>query len=213
MIKLVIFDFDGTLVDSVEVIYRFIKKEVEEGCCRLSNNFRSEMGDWPLEEHLKKSGVNKNREIIIGKIKKDLGDSIDKMKPAKGIAKLKEIKIKKVILSNNSDKVIRKILAHIKIDFFDEIHSPKEFHDKAEGLRKVLGEKKIKPYEAIYIGDRDLDILAAKKVGCVSVGIFNHISWCTKEELIEAEPDFLISKLDDIPKILRKLNSPQFAGV
>lgn len=207
MIKLVIFDFDGTLVDSREVIYHSVKKFVEKECCPLGKNFKKDMGDWPLEEQLRRSGINKNRGMIVEEIKSDLGRNMNKMKPARGLRDMQKIDVEKVILSNNSDNVIRKILRNIGVNFFKEIHSPKEFHNKAEGIKKVLKKKGLAGHEAVYVGDRDKDMTSAKKAGCYAVAVSNKISWSTREELLKSGPDFIISDLRDIRKVIRELNS------
>ena len=207
MIKLLILDFDGTLVDSWKVIYGIMKSVIEDEGYSLDKSFKEDLGDWPTRVHLAKIGIKKNIDWMMKKIGVKILISIPKLKPASNIGSLEKIKIPKVILSNNSNFLIRAFLELHRIGFIDEIHTPSEFHKKSEGIRLILKEGKLKPSEVIYVGDRDKDILAARKLNCFSVAISNEISWNSRKELLKSRPDFIISNLRELKKIVKKLDS------
>ena len=92
------------------------------------------------------------------------------------------------------------------MDFIDEIHDCKEFRNKAEGIKYLLKKKRIKPHEAICVGDRDTDIIAAKKAHCLSVAVSNKISWSSNKDLIKAKPDFIIKDFKELPRVIKKFN-------
>jgi len=206
-IKLIILDFDGTLVDSRKIIYNIIKKEVNKEEYSLSEDFKEDMGDWPLREHLVKEGININRKAILRRVRSDLDAVKNKFNPARNLKSLADIEQKKIILSNSSQRLIKSLLEKFKIKFISEVHGPKEFHNKAEGIKRVLRKKNLKPSEAVYVGDRDKDILAAKKVGCFAIAISNKISWSSRKEILKAKPDFIISDLRQLKKVVDKLNN------
>ena len=58
--------------------------------------------------------------------------------------------------------------------------------------------------KAIMIGDNQGDILAGKNAGIYSAGV----EWCLKgkDHLIEVNPDFMLSSMEDIYRVIRKIN-------
>ena len=207
-IKLIILDFDGTLVDTRDLTYNIIKKETSRRGYSLSKNYKRDMGDFPMHVHLKKEGVKK-KDIwdIMTRIGIDLVSNIGKIKTAKNFRSLAKINKKKIILSNNNKIFIKTLLIKFGIGFIDEVHGQKEFHSKSQGIRHVLRKKRTKPSEAVYVGDRDRDISEARKAGCYSVAISNRISWSTKKEILKARPDFIISDLKELNFVIKRLDS------
>jgi len=80
------------------------------------------------------------------------------------------------------------------------IHCPhgssKPWQEKAKLIKKNLKNKE----KAVIIGDTEIDIRAAKLSRIKSIGITSGIR--TKELLIKEKPDFLISNLNNISKLI-----------
>ena len=127
MIKLVAFDFDGTLVDSKTVI----KKEVEKNGFTLPDKFEERMGIKRLVEDLKSMGL-REPEIIRKNINDNILKNIDNVKPAPGLKELSEIKEKKIILSNNLEKTIRGFLKRHRVKLFEEVYGAESGKTKIE---------------------------------------------------------------------------------
>jgi HAD superfamily hydrolase (TIGR01549 family) len=65
---------------------------------------------------------------------------------------------------------------------------------KTEGMLKILDAWKLNPSEVAYIGDQPSDITESRKAGVVSVAV----SWAktsNHQELMEYNPDFLFSEI------------------
>jgi phosphoglycolate phosphatase-like HAD superfamily hydrolase len=59
--------------------------------------------------------------------------------------------------------------------------------------------------EAILVGDGVMDIMAAKAAGVPSVAVTT--GPFTSGRLLEAEPDFLLASINDLPTLIDSLNS------
>jgi len=70
---------------------------------------------------------------------------------------------------------------------------------------KVLDEMRVSSGEAILVGDGVMDIMAAKAAGLPSVAVTT--GPFTSGRLLEAEPDFLLASINDLPTLIDSLNS------
>ena len=207
MIRLVVFDFDGTLVDSKKVLFDLIVFELKNRHFKVNKLFVKDFGNRPLDDSLKILGVQeKVMPILVNKINGDFKKYSYKVKLVKNLRKLSELKTKKIILSNNSRYFIKEVLKVNKIDFFSEIFGAEDFDVKYNQFRKILKKYSVKPQEIVYVGDRPIDSKLARKIGCISVLISNPASWSSRDDLIKSSPDFLIKDLNEIKKIVDKLN-------
>jgi phosphoglycolate phosphatase-like HAD superfamily hydrolase len=55
--------------------------------------------------------------------------------------------------------------------------------------------------EVAYVGDRAGDVLTARKAGCISIIIASRYAWNTREDIIEANPDIILGKIEDLKKL------------
>ncbi len=203
MIKLIVFDFDGTVVDTWKVVENAVKESVSKYGYRINKKFLKMLGDKPMREMLEYIvRDNRHLEKIVLDFVERKEKNIHHVGAIKNVMKLKLIKQKKIILSNNLSPFIKDILRNLKIEFFDEIYGADSFRNKEEKLREIIKKEKLKRLEVIYVGDRPIDVILARKIGCVSVAISQKASWSSREELINAEPDFLISDLSELKKVV-----------
>ena len=204
MIKLIVFDFDGTLVGGKKVIYNIIKEELDKKGYRMPNSYWHELGNMPLPAHLRKIGIKKNSDLqeLARKINERFIGAAKIIKPAKNIKSLAKIKRNKVILTNNVKKYVRACLKAHKINFFKEIHGGGKAPDKVQNFKLLLKKRKIKPSEVVYVGDKDHDAEVARKVGCISVVVPGKSSWSSREDIVKAKPDFVIDDLGKLKSII-----------
>jgi pyrophosphatase PpaX len=77
----------------------------------------------------------------------------------------------------------------------------------AEPVLKVLSALNVAPGEAILIGDGVMDILAARGAGVPSIAVAT--GPFTSNHLLEAEPDYLLSSINDLPTLIDALNTTE----
>jgi len=200
-IKVVIFDFDGVLIESQEYLLPFFILQTvltrKELIGQLAKKNLYLQGDWIKE--LSRNGINSR-----GKIKR-ISELMfehykDKIKifdwTYKVIPELAKIK-KLAILSNNSWQSIKYYLGDLK-DFFCCIKTYEflqELKPSPEGAKLVCEKLKIQPAQSFIVGDSADDILAAKAINALS-GLVNW-NGCEKvqQELVKLKqmnltPDF-----------------------
>ncbi len=207
MIKLIIFDFDGTLVDSKEAIFGVIRDVLKKAGHEIGVEFKKNMGKYPLHEHLRRVGVDGKLGELVESIKNGFLTKSSSIKLAKNAKSLKKIKCDKIILTNNSYDFVHAMLIEFKLDFIEEVHWPKKPLAKSEHIKRIMKRRKLKPEEVLCVGDRDSDIVAARKAGCYSVAVGNGISWSSISDLMKSKPDFIIENLGELNQIVNGLNS------
>lgn len=208
MIKLIVFDFDGTLVDTKKIIYSIIKNLIEKSNYQISlGAIRKGMGNKSTLPLLKSFNIKHNDAKQIEKESNYLTIKYaSKTKLVKDLKNLRKFKQKKIILSNNITSFINAVLENSKVDFFDEVYGADKFKDKPSKLKQLIKKYKLKPNQVIYIGDKSIDVDIARKVKCISVSIIHKASWSPKEEVLARNPDFAIADLMQLKKVISKFD-------
>jgi pyrophosphatase PpaX len=70
-------------------------------------------------------------------------------------------------------------------------------------VRKLLTEMNVPPEEAIFVGDGVIDIMAARAAGLRSVAVAT--GPFPSDRLIQAEPDYLLGSVNDLPLLIEQL--------
>jgi phosphoglycolate phosphatase len=206
LIKNVIFDFDGTLVDSdfvVENVNSLLMKKyrIEDVDAR---DFRA-MNTLPLKQRFKKLGIPLYKlPLMILEAIKLYSYFISEIKLIEGIhdllKKLSENSVELYILSSNSSKNIKKFLQSNKINFFKDIYSTSNTIEKDRTMAKLIRDKRLPKENVLYVGDQLEDIFSCKKIQVRIAAV----SWgCDSADLLEkGEPDFLCNKPADLYDII-----------
>ncbi len=202
-IKLLIFDFDGTLARSkclyIEAIYKTLKKFKY----RIPRKKIGKVLGKRVEEVL--SILNIKKDII--KIKKEINDyalkRADTLKPCPFVQEINKIEGRKILVSNSPVSYMMPFIERQKLEF-EEIIGPK-FNSKPEIFRKLLRKYKVLPREAAYIGDMAADVRIAKVVKYKSIVVSNRYSWSNGAEILREKPDAIIGSLKDLRTAIENL--------
>jgi len=209
MIKLIIFDFDGTIVDTKTIYYSVMNKHLNPlGINKREINKAISMG-MNVANTLKKMIPSFFYSWWLKrKIMKDVIKEVSNVKKCKDIGIIRTIRTKKVLISNSYSDFVMPILKHLKIErYFDEVYCADDFKDKEDFIKKYLKVEGILPNRCIYVGDRVADIELSKKVGCYSIIIAGKCAWDAISEIKKNKPDFIIHDFNEIKRILRMFNS------
>jgi phosphoglycolate phosphatase-like HAD superfamily hydrolase len=206
MIKLLIFDFDGTIVDSKEVYYHSIRNHLYDfGFGKEAIDKTIDLG-LNLGETLRRfvpSAIT--RWFVRRKIMHDVMQEASRVKKCHDAGHIHDIHTRKILVSNSLSEFVIPVLRHLKLSgTFREIYCADNFDDKISFISKYLRAHGIKPKECFYVGDRVADVKVAKKVGCHSAIISGKCSWNSKEELMKAKPDFIVPDLILLKRIIEK---------
>jgi phosphoglycolate phosphatase len=205
-IRTVIFDFDGTLVDSLDV---FI-----EAARGLGQQFGIP-ADTDIDALRKKHPLHiLRRDLQWNWIK--IGRFIRAMRPLV-YAETKKLPlrpgVKKVIsqlektftvgiLTSNSQDVVQAVLAreHVGVAF---INGGSSLFGKHTALKGCMRKLDLKKEETVYVGDEIRDIEACRKVGIRVIAV----AWGTntRQCLADAKPDFIVDQPEQLLTVIARM--------
>ncbi|MGA2914890.1 MAG: HAD family hydrolase [Sedimentisphaerales bacterium] len=200
-----IFDLDGTLVDSVADL------------ADTMNYALKILGQptWDLQAYRKMVGNSTNLLIkrALGPDKQYLFDEmfkissekytqvcLNKTKPYKNIPetlnKLHKRNVKLAVLTNKDQEMAEKVITHLfGKDLFDAIvgtTTGNPIKPETTETLQLIDKLKLKPQEAVFVGDSDVDMQTAKACQIFALGV----SWGFRgrKELTEAGADVIIDE-------------------
>ncbi len=215
-IKLVIFDFDGTLADTRELMLRIIKKHLIAFEVSLTKDLITFFGNTPLDHYLRIVGLPSDlvKSVCVG-IHDDFSKEYHKIKPCKNLMTIKDIKIKKVILTNNVTFFVEKTLNFLNANFFDGVYGSDKFspNNKAWVIDKLRKKYGLSRDEIVYVGDKDIDVDVARAAGVYSTVVSNRSSWSPRKAVVLKRPDYLLTDLGKVSNVIRQINSEQLSSI
>jgi len=210
MIKAVIFDMDGVIVDSSHIHIEAEKQTMLKYGIRISckelQKYTGMTAKFMFTDLIKKYKLNTTFEKIFNEKEKILFRLLEEgTRPTKGVVelikKLKEENIKLGIASSAHKRLIRYVLEELKITHrFDSIVSSEDItHSKPnpEIFLKSANELSVSPTDCLVIEDAELGVEAAKNAGMKCVGYRNPNSG--NQDLSKAD-----TVIDDFSKLAIK---------
>jgi len=177
--KYIIFDFDGTLADTIPVMLTLIEGLAKEA--GYNKEITEEDLEWIRNHELKdiprKFGIPWIKiPYLIIKGRDILNKQMFSVPPCQGILEMVRTLEKKgyilaVLSSNRRDSIQEFIVVHDLAPFFDFVHSELNIFGKDKALLSLLRQYKMPIEESVYVGDEMRDIEACKKINldCISV--------------------------------------------
>ena len=170
MIKYVVFDFDGTLVDSKAVfieLYNSMAKE--QGYKIMTPDDIDYLRTLSISERCRYLNMPLYKiPFAAARFIKQYRTAIPQLHFYSGIEEMfTELSVKNIplaVLSSNSAKNISDFFT-FKDLVVKDIFCSSNIFGKAKVLKKFLAAKKLQPSEILYVGDEARDIIACNKVG------------------------------------------------
>jgi beta-phosphoglucomutase len=214
MFEAVIFDWDGTLADTMQMVVASFQKVLNEIHCRISDEFiERRIGTGAAEtfrEILRTSGISFDEALIRLLVDKKIQAEIDLSSNVKLFTGATELlaslrgKVKLALASMNNRDVITHMLSVMDVRrFFDVVLTVDEVHHSKpnpEIFLKSALKLKSRPEKCVVVEDSVFGVKAAKaaKMACVAVltGVYS------REELKKANPDLIVNSLKERDEIL-----------
>jgi phosphoglycolate phosphatase len=173
--KTLIFDFDGTIADSFELVLE-IAHELT-GVERIDETEIARMRQLPLLKVVQEMHIpliRLPRLILQGRQK--MHEHIHEVHPFPGIpevlSELHNSGHHLLMMSSNSEQNVRTFLRSNNLEsYFDGVYGGVAVFNKAAALRRIIKRNRIDTKTCYYIGDEVRDIIAASKVGIEPVAV------------------------------------------
>lgn len=205
--KAIIFDFDGTIADTVDALVSIANRLAEEfGYIPITPDELDLLKNLNSREIIKYSGISVFKiPFLVKKVKAELKDKIAELKPIPGIKEvlivLKKKGIRLGIITSNSQENVTEFLKSNNLDsIFDFIYSGVTIFGKTTIINNVLKKQQINPEEVIYVGDETRDIEASQKANIKVIAVtwgFN-----SQEILARQNPNFLVHQPSDLLDVI-----------
>jgi phosphoglycolate phosphatase len=202
--KLLLFDFDGVLVDSIDVYEKTVTDCLNVIGRPLSRGREEflELFDGNFYESLVEKGIDLDQFMtasvgILAKVNYADMKPFDDMKPI-----LMELKKKHpmVVISSNDTPTINEALKLYSLEgLFDDVLGSDFMLSKKDKILHILEKYHVARSEIYYIGDTTGDIKEGKQAGVKTVGVA--WGWHSKERLASARPDYLFEKPQELLKL------------
>jgi HAD superfamily hydrolase (TIGR01549 family) len=207
--KVLIFDFDGTLCDSLQSAFEVINSYSDHfGYRKILWEEIPSLKDMTAREIMNSLGISMIQlPQVAYQVKKAMKSRIGKIDPIPGIAQtlqaLKAGSYRLGILTSNSEENVREFLEQNGLNLFDFIYANSSIFGKSVVLQRLLKDLKFQPSEVHYVGDEIRDIEAAKSVG---VGMIS-VTWGfnSKKALSSENPDYLLEHPEEFLKFFPAL--------
>ena len=208
MTKIIIFDFDGTIADTLDSVVRIVNNNAEHfGYRQVTKHDIPYLQTKKPKEILSYLGISLFQlPIWIRKIHSDINKEIISLKPTVDVlsvlSELDQNDYLIGILTSNTKKNVKQFLEKNNLDFFDFINTGKSVFGKSHLINKILRQNQASKDDVFYVCDEVRDIEAAKKSGIQSIAV----TWGynSKNALLKEKPDFLIDTPEQIREILAK---------
>ncbi len=209
--KLVVFDLDGTLVNSLRDLADAVNYGLDKAGIDTHDieKYKTFVGNGREKLVERAMGAAYKNEKLRNNVKSDFDSYYaehcnDNTSSYLGcemlLARLKTLNIKTAVLSNKPDEFVEKILTKVYPEHkFDLAWGKKaEFKTKPdpEALLKIVEKLNVKKEECLYIGDSDVDIFTARNAGVDMLGV--DWGFRGRRELVEAGADYVVSSAEEI---------------
>jgi phosphoglycolate phosphatase len=197
VLKAIIFDFDGVIIDSFHYskdIINTIFNDLSEKDFRDHHN--GNVFEKPIIPFTETSALEFN-EKYLGRV--EMNNSFFKKEELKF---LKE-KYKLFIISSNRENVIEKFLKKKELEYFDEIFGELRHKSKVKKFEILFKKYNLNPDECIFITDTLGDIIESNKVNVKSIAV--DFGFHEKERLEIGKPYRVVSNFDEIKEVIKNI--------
>lgn len=216
MIKAVIFDLDGTLLDTLEDLANACNYALRS-CGYKEHDVKEYVrfvgsGRYVLIQRILPEVDRENKEVInkvLALFDQYYGEHmIDTTKPYDGIIdmidELKKNDIRLAVVSNKPDEFAGEVVKKYFGDKFEITYGQRVNHAVKPDPRtiyEVIDYLKVSKKECVYVGDSDVDMITAKNANVKSIGV----AWGFrgKDELINAGANYIIGDPSELLELIR----------
>lgn len=203
---IVIFDFDGTIANTLDSIIDIMNNlSVEFGFRKIRDEDVEYLRGKRPREILKHLGISLFKlPFVIRKTRREINSHIALLSPSVDLLPvlklLKENGCQIGIVTTNIEENVKKFLHANNLDQFDFFYTAKKVFGKDRTISKIIKDMKLEKSNVYFIGDEVRDIEAGKKAGIKTIAV----SWGynTRDALDKEHPDYLIDSPLELENII-----------
>jgi phosphoglycolate phosphatase len=208
--KLVVFDFDGTLVDSLLItlgIFNRLAAELRYKPIEDAEAVRS----MTTRQLLKHQGISLWRlPRLVRRFHAAASEEADKLKLYAGLpealAGLHATGVRLGILSSNKEENIRRCLrANGAEEFFAFVVGYPKLFGKGRALRRIVRAERVERANVLYVGDETRDVEAARKARIASAAV----TWGFQAEALlrDSGANYLVTDPANLLEVITRANA------
>ena len=217
MIKAVLFDLDGTLVNSLSDLaastnfaltkFGFSTHETEKNKYFVGDGMAKLIERALPESKWDKETIKTTLDILMEHYR---AHYVDETVPFDGILELldKLTGVKKAVISNIADEMATVVTKKLLGERFDIVCGKREGYPTKPDptlTLEIIEKLGVAPNECIFVGDSGMDMAVAKNSGCVALGVL--WGFRSEEELLLNGADYIAKKPAEILEIIKEINN------
>ena len=205
-IKTILFDFDGTLADTVNAgVAAFNQLADRYGFVEITADNAEMLRTKGPRAAMKALEVPMLRvPTVLRFLRNDLKATLPSINFTDGmravVLALKEKGYQLGIVTSNSEENVRAFLANNQAEVFDFIQAGTGLFNKSIKIKRLITREGLHKDEILFVGDETRDIEAARKNGMMSVAVTWGLN--SREGLASAEPDYIVDTAAELVALL-----------
>ncbi|MDQ8732941.1 HAD-IA family hydrolase [Paenibacillus sp. LHD-38] len=205
-----IFDFDGTLVQSKKLAIQLFNELSESyGGRKISNQDIAYLSGLSIPDRLRSLNVPLRKlPALVIEGKREYKKAAVHLQPVEGIRdvlfSLKKNGYSFGILSSNTSENIQQFLDLNEFPSFDFIHSATNLFGKHKAITSMARKLQIHRSRMLYVGDEQRDVQACKKIGVKIAAVTWGFDSATL--LAAAKPDFLCDSPEEFAGLFQTIS-------
>jgi len=209
---MILFDFDGTLANSLEHIYEIYNRIAPEyGCVQIDEEGRKIVAGGKPQELMKEYGISPQKlAVLVLRVRREMRKDITRLQPIPGIEEALSRLSKKgypmgIVTSNDRENVLLFLKNNRLERFFDFVYTGKSLFGKDKVFARLFRQRGLSPAGVVYIGDETRDVEACKKIGIPMIAV----TWGMNNKTILAsmKPEGIADSPDELPDLISRLVS------
>jgi len=204
----VIFDFDGTLANSLDLVARLYNENAHKyGALPIDMNDLPEYRKLGYKKAMKKAKIRWTvlpRLVLF--VSREMKKNMGEVKPYDGVVdvlnEIREQGISIGVLTSNDGALVHDYLENNNFPVFDFIVSEKTMFGKEKALKRIMKRHGLQRERVVYVGDEPRDITACNKAGIKVIGV----TWGVggREGLASTPPDWLVDTPQELKDTILK---------
>ena len=204
--KTILFDFDGTIADSVRAgVVEFNRLAEKYGWVQITIENSDELRGKGPRAAMKALSVPMFRiPTVMRGLRRGVHRALPNIKVAEGmrsaIVALVAQGYRLGIVTSNSKKNVEQFLKDNHLEYFDFIQAGARLFGKKSAIKKAVAKNHLEDDAPLFVGDEIRDIEAARKNNMTVVGVTWGLN--SRAGLETSEPDFIVDNAKELMDVI-----------